>query len=114
MHNSIDVRVYLAVVSNPVIEQSSAITFAEYPSFVSQRNLPINGELPPNVSKQTRVIPYVFDIYPRVSMPMCKTSRISGRRHHQTGPFCPSETRIGMTLRPQVIRHHYMRDWTLF
>ncbi|KAH9968142.1 tubulin binding cofactor C-domain-containing protein [Russula dissimulans] len=48
MHNSIDVRVYLAAVSNPVIEKCSAIAFAEYPSFVSQRNPSVNGELPRN------------------------------------------------------------------
>ena len=30
-----NVRVYLAVMSNPVIEDCSAIAFSEYPSFVS-------------------------------------------------------------------------------
>ncbi|KAI9513420.1 tubulin binding cofactor C-domain-containing protein [Russula earlei] len=48
MHNSIDVRVYLAAVSNPVIEKCSAIAFAEYPSFVSLRDPSINAGLPPN------------------------------------------------------------------
>ncbi len=50
MHTSMDVRVYLSVISNPVIENCSAIAFAEYPSFASLLDSSINEELPPNVS----------------------------------------------------------------
>lgn len=41
----------------------------------------------------------------RVNMPMCKTSPISGRRRHQTGPFWPPETRTGTTFLLQMIHH---------
>ncbi|KAN0139295.1 Tubulin binding cofactor C domain containing protein [Lactarius tabidus] len=48
MHSSTHVRVYLATVSNPVIEDCSAIAFAEYPSFVSSLNPPVAESLPSN------------------------------------------------------------------
>ena len=50
MHDSVDVRVYLSVVSNPVIENCSAIAFAENPLFATLLDPSINGEQPPNVS----------------------------------------------------------------
>ncbi|KAH9053606.1 tubulin binding cofactor C-domain-containing protein [Lactarius vividus] len=49
MHSSTNVRVYLSVVSNPVIEDCSAIAFAKYPSFVSSLNpLVVADALPSN------------------------------------------------------------------
>ena len=45
-----DVRVYLSVVSNPVIENCSAIAFAEYPLLATLLDPSVNGEQPPNVS----------------------------------------------------------------
>jgi Tubulin binding cofactor C len=50
MHDSMDVRVYLSVASNPVIENCSAIAFAEYPLSATLLDPSINGEQPPNVS----------------------------------------------------------------
>jgi hypothetical protein len=49
MHSSTHVRVYLATISNPVIEDCSAIAFAEYPSFVSSLNPLVAESLPSNV-----------------------------------------------------------------
>ena len=47
-----NVHVYLAAVSNPVIENCSAIAFSEYPSFVSLLQPSSNDPeaLPHNVS----------------------------------------------------------------
>ena len=50
MDNSTCVRVYLASISNPVIENCSAIAFAEYPPFVSLLNPSAVEALPSNVS----------------------------------------------------------------
>lgn len=46
MHSSTHVRVYLATISNPVIEDCSAIAFAEYPSFIFSLNPLVAGALP--------------------------------------------------------------------
>ncbi|KAF8270082.1 tubulin binding cofactor C-domain-containing protein, partial [Lactarius quietus] len=48
MHSSTHVRVYIATISNPVIEDCSAIAFAEYPSFVSLLNPMVAEALPSN------------------------------------------------------------------
>ncbi|KAI0248006.1 tubulin binding cofactor C-domain-containing protein [Lactifluus subvellereus] len=48
MHNSIDVHVYLASISSPIIENCSAIAFAGYPSFVSLLSPSAVEALPPN------------------------------------------------------------------
>lgn len=48
MHSSTNVRVYLSAVSNPVIEDCSAIAFAEYPSFMSSLNPLVADALPSN------------------------------------------------------------------
>jgi len=49
MHDSTDVRVYLSVDSNPVIENCSAIAFAEYPLFTTLLDPSIDGkQRPPN------------------------------------------------------------------
>lgn len=48
MHDSMNVRVYLSVASNPVIENCSAIAFAEYPLFASLLDPSLNGEQPSN------------------------------------------------------------------
>ncbi|KAI9438190.1 tubulin binding cofactor C-domain-containing protein [Lactarius indigo] len=48
MHSSTNVRVYLSAVSNPVIEDCSAITFAEYPPFFASLNPLIADALPSN------------------------------------------------------------------
>lgn len=98
MHESKDVRVYLSLVSNPVIENCSAIAFAEYPLFATLLDSSINEENPPNVSTSDLVQDLFFDMRPRVSMPKYKIFRISGRRRRQTG-FCgPLGTRTGMTF----------------
>ncbi len=59
-----DVRVYLFVISNPVIENCSAIAFAEYPSFASLLNPFIDGALPPNVSISFLIHGLFFDKIP--------------------------------------------------
>ncbi|KAI9463955.1 TBCC-domain-containing protein [Lactarius psammicola] len=48
MHSSTHVRVYLATVSNPVIEDCFAIAFAEYPSSISSLNPLVAEALPSN------------------------------------------------------------------
>ena len=45
-----NVRVYLSVASNPVIENCSAIAFADHPLIASLHDPSINREQPPNVS----------------------------------------------------------------
>ena len=97
MHDSMDVRVYLSVASNPVIENCSAIAFAEHPLIATLHDPSINRGQPPNVSTSNLFTTY-SDMRPRVNMPKYKIFHISGRRRRQTG-FCgPLETRTGTTF----------------